>query len=146
MVSWKQSLRDGALAGSIASILSAAVLLTHRKPAAPVNAISHWVWGDPALAKDKPSWRHTAVGYLIHHAASLFWSTLHARAWGKPRSAPQAVAQAAVTAATAAFVDYKLTPHRSTPGFEHRLTRGQLTAVYVMFAVGLALGSRRFRR
>jgi hypothetical protein len=151
MSSWKQTFRDGALAGSLASILSAAVLVAagqrrSRDPAAPVNAISHWVWGDSALRKDKPTLRHTAVGYFIHHAASLFWSTLHMRAWGRPavpHDAGTVAAQAAATAAVACFVDYKLTPHRFTPGFEHRLTRGQLAAVYALFAVGLAIGSYR---
>lgn len=148
MASWKESLRDGALAGSIASVLSAAALAvagrrTNGEPAAPVNAVSHWVWGDAALRQDEPTLRHTAVGYLIHHAASLFWSTLHMRAWGKPpvpAKAGPVIAQAATTAAVACFVDFKLTPHRFTPGFQHRLDKRQLASVYVLFGVGLALG------
>ena len=136
-------MRDGALAGSLASLLSAAALVVcgqrrEREPAAPVNAISHWVWGDAALEKDRPTLRHTALGYLIHHGASLFWSTLHTRAWGPPGT--HVLPKAAATAATAAFVDYNLTPRRFTPGFEHRLTKPQLAAVYVCFALGLAIG------
>jgi hypothetical protein len=149
MNSWKQALRDGALAGSVASVLSTVALVLsgqqrERKPVAPVNATSHWVWGDPALREDRPSLRHTAVGYAIHHAASLFWSTLHMRAWGRPASPPRPgplLAQAAVTAAAACFVDYRLTPHRFTPGFEHRLGKRQLAGVYVCFALGLAAGA-----
>jgi hypothetical protein len=153
MASWKQSLRDGALAGSLASVLSAAALLAAgqrrlRRPAAPVNAISHWAWGDAALHVDRPTVRHTVLGYLIHHAASIFWSTLHVRTWGRPspqRDVKTVAVQAAATAAVACCVDYKLTPRRFTPGFEHRLTKPQLALVYAMFAVGLALGSRRAR-
>ena len=145
MVSWKHALREGALAGSLASVLSGAALVVAgqyrgRRPAAPVNAISHWVWGDPALREDEPSVRHTALGYLIHHGASLFWSTLHARAWAQ-RDVPLPV-QAAVTSAVACFVDYELTPRRFTPGFEHKLSARQLAAVYVMFGVGLAIGTQ----
>lgn len=149
MTSWNDALRDGALAGSLASLLSTAVLLAagqrqDAQPTGPVNAISHWVWGDGALSKNGASLRHTALGYLIHHAASLFWSTLHAWAFSGPRRSVRpagALAQAAATAAVACFVDYRLTPHRLTPGFEHRLTRPQLTGVYACFALGLALGT-----
>jgi hypothetical protein len=46
MSPWKQALREGAIAGSFASLVStAALLLAGRRenghPAAPVNAISH---------------------------------------------------------------------------------------------------------
>lgn len=149
MSHWKQALREGAIAGSVASMASAAALLVAGRrenghAAAPVNAISHWVWDRPALRRDRPSLRHTLVGYLVHHGASIFWATLHARAWGCRPEAKQpgpAVAGAAAAAAVACFVDYRLTPRRLTPGFEHRLSRESLAAVYVCFALGLALGS-----
>jgi hypothetical protein len=41
----------------------------------------------------------------------------------------------------ACFVDYRMTPERLTPGFEHRLSSRALLGVYACFAVGLALGS-----
>jgi hypothetical protein len=149
MSPWKQALREGTIAGSVASIASTAALLVAGRgenghAAAPVNAISHWVWDHPALRQDGPSLRHTLIGYLVHHGASIFWGTLHARAWGcrpaakKPLSA---IAGAAAAAAVACFVDYRLTPERLTPGFEHRLSRKSMMAVYACFALGLALGS-----
>jgi hypothetical protein len=149
MIPWMRALRQGAWAGSLASMLSALALAVagHRRegePFAPVNAISHWVWGDPALREDGADLRHTALGYLIHHGASLFWSTLHAQAWSgarAPRTPAHALGHAAVTAAVACFVDYRLTPRRFTPGFEHRLHRKQMAAVYGCFALGLALGT-----
>lgn len=52
-----------------------------------------------------------------------------------------AIAGAAAAAAVAYFVNYRLTPERLTPGFEHRLSRKSMTAVYACFALGLALGS-----
>ncbi|HWI84114.1 hypothetical protein [Ramlibacter sp.] len=149
MSSWKQALREGAISGSVASVLSAAALaLAGRRengaPAAPVNAISHWLWDRQALRQDGPSVRHTLAGYLIHHAASVWWGTWHAKAWGgrarAKRPAP-ALAGATAAAAVAWFVDYRMTPQRLTPGFEHRLSTGALVAVYACFAVGLALGS-----
>lgn len=146
---WKQALREGAIAGSCASVASAAALLAAGRhngqhPAAPVNAVSHWLWGDPALRRDAPSWRHTFAGYVVHHGASIFWAVLHARAWGiRPRARRPlpALAGSAVAAGLACWVDYRLTPARFTPGFEHRLSRGQMAAVYASLALGLAAGS-----
>jgi hypothetical protein len=149
MSPWKQALREGTIAGSVASVASTAALLVAGRgenghAAAPVNAISHWVWDHPALHKDRPSLRHTLIGYLVHHGASIFWGTLHARAWGCRPAAKKplpAIAGAAAAAAVACFVDYRLTPARLTPGFEHRLSRKSMMAVYACFALGLALGS-----
>jgi hypothetical protein len=149
MAAWKKALREGLVAGSVASLLStvALALAGHREnghAAAPVNAISHWLWDRQALRANRPSLRHTLAGYLIHHGASVFWGTLHALAWGcRPRAKQPgpALAGAATTAAVAYFVDYRLTPQRLTPGFEHRLSTGALVAVYACFALGLAIGS-----
>jgi hypothetical protein len=146
---WKQALREGLVAGSVASLLSTAALVLagrreNRDAAAPVNAISHWVWDRPALYRDGADLRHTVVGYVVHHAASVFWGVLHARAWGCRPEAKRpgpAFAGAATAAAVACFVDYRLTPRRLTPGFEHRLSSGALLAVYACFALGLAIGS-----
>jgi hypothetical protein len=149
MDSWNQALRDGVIAGSVASLSSTAALALaghweNGDPAAPVNAISHWLWDRRALRQNGPSLRHTLIGFLIHHSASIFWGTLHARAWGcRPRAKElgPALAVAGATAAFAYFVDYRLTPRRLTPGFEHRLSSKSMLAVYVCFALGLAAGS-----
>ncbi|MFX5839837.1 hypothetical protein ABTE60_21225, partial [Acinetobacter baumannii] len=42
--------------------------------ATATNATSHWVWGEPAMRHREPSVRHTALGYAIHHASSIFWA------------------------------------------------------------------------
>jgi hypothetical protein len=146
---WRDALREGAIAGSAAGVASAAALaLAGRRQdgaaAAPANATSQWLWGDRALREDRPSLRHTATGYLIHHGAAVFWGVLHARAWNgraqRLRPGP-ALAGAAAASAVACLVDFKLTPHRLTPGFEHRLSRGALAVVYGCFALGMAAGS-----
>jgi hypothetical protein len=153
MTTLKQALREGVVAGSVASILStlALVLAGHRQNgacAAPVNAISHWLWDRPALREDGADARHTVTGYLIHHLASIWWATWHSLAWGgRPqakRTAP-ALAGASAAAAVACFVDFKLTPRRLTPGFEHRLSTGALLGVYACFGLGLALASMAMR-
>jgi hypothetical protein len=148
MPTWKQALREGAVSGSLASVLSAAYLAWagHRRgqPAAPVNAVSHWMFGDRALHEDGASLAHTLTGYLIHHAASIFWGVLHAKAWSAREQAKEpipAVAGAVTAASIACFVDYQLTPKRLTPGFEHRLGRPEMANVYAFFALGLAIGT-----
>ncbi len=153
MTWWKRALDEAIISGSIASIASTVALAVAGRrenghPAAPVNAISHWVWDREALYKDRTTARHTLTGYLVHHGASLFWATLHARAWGDRPQATQlapALASATATAALACFVDLRLTPRRLTPGFEHRLSAKAMALVYASFAVGLAAGSMAAR-
>lgn len=142
------ALRTGLIAGTGASVLStAALMLAGRRETgsmvAPTNATSHWLWGEEALAADRPSLRHTALGYLTHHLAATFWATLYAWLFGN-RERAQAVssALAGATAASAIFcaVDYTVTPERLRPGFEHRLSKGAMAVMYGAFAIGMAAG------
>jgi hypothetical protein len=154
MSTWNAALREAAVSGSLASLLSAAALAAAGRrevadSSAPVNAPSHWLWGDRALQHRGTDLRHTASGYLIHHLASVLWALVHARALaGHPaaaRPAP-ALAAATVTAALACAVDMRLVPHRLSPGFQHQLSRPALAVVYGCFALGLAAGSLALQR
>lgn len=146
MKSWREALRAGVLSGSIASVLSAAVLAWRGQRECgscfgPTNAISHWIWGDEATLHDEPSVRHTAAGYVIHHASSMLWAVVYERLFGERadrKEAAPAIAGATAVAALACFVDYKVTPHRFEPGFEQRLSNRSLSMVYGAFGVGLA--------
>ena len=153
MKKWKLVLTQGLVAGSLASILSTAFLaLTGRRETgsalAPINAVSHWYWGDEALNRQEADLPHTAVGYVTHHSAAIFWATVYAAlASDKPalRTTQGVLLGAAATSATAYFTDFKLTPHRFTPGYEHRLSTGALVAVHAALAVGLAAGAMALR-
>jgi hypothetical protein len=152
MTTWKQAAREGVVSGSIASVLSTAYLAWAGRQrgtsAAPVNAPSHWIFGDRALRQQATSKRYTLTGFLIHHGASLFWGVLHAKAWGarpEHKKPVPAVAGAAAAAAIACVVDYRLTPDRLTPGFEHHLSRPEMTKVYGLFALGLLAGTLLMR-
>ncbi|MCB5191477.1 hypothetical protein LG198_12130 [Methylobacillus arboreus] len=114
--------------------------LENKAYAAPINAISHWIWGDDAARHDKADLRHTLVGYGIHHASATFWAIIyeHATKSRPVGNAVQLYADAAVISALACFVDYHLTPHRLRPGYEMRLSRMSLLVVYAAFALGLA--------
>ena len=147
MKPWDQAWRGGNQSGAIASLLSAAVLAQASRretgsPFACLNATSHWIWGDEAARHQAPSLSHTAAGYLIHHAASCFWGVLYERMVGErvDRLPPAAkVATGLAAAGLACLVDYRLVPHRLTPGFEFRLSRRSIAAGYLAFGLGLAL-------
>ena len=148
MTTWKQALCEGAVSGSLASISSAAYLALagnrRGQPAAPLNAVSHWFFGNRAIREGEPDPVYTVTGYVTHHVASIFWAVLHAKLWGARPQAKQplpAAAGAVAAATVASFVDYQLTPKRLTPGFEHRLGKPEMVNVYACFALGLALGS-----
>jgi hypothetical protein len=142
------ALRTGLMGGAGASLLStAALMLAGRREAgsavAPTNATSHWLWGEEALHADRPSLRHTALGFATHHLAATFWAVLYAWLFGnRPRALSIPSALAGATAASALFcaVDYTVTPERLRPGFEHRLSTGAMTVVYGALALGLAAG------
>jgi hypothetical protein len=145
-----ETLTGGLLAGT----LSTAALISRGhveqgSAAAPVNAISHWIWPVRALRRDDVSLRHTATGIVVHFLSSLFWSSafvLLRRLRARPTPGNAVLDAAAVTAA-AAVVDLQVVPERLSPGFERRLSPGSVAWVYILFGIGLAVtGSIASRR
>lgn len=111
---------------------------------AGINAVSHWAFGDADAKRDGFSARHTIVGAATQHAASVFWAAVMERLLVTRRRSPsmaRLAADAAATSALACIVDYTITPKRLTPGYELRVSKPSLAAVYVAFAAGLAIGS-----
>lgn len=137
--------------GSCASALSTLALactghLECGRALAPVNAVSHWIWGDRAIHANRAAWRHTAVGYVIHHAMSVFWAAFYEGWIGRSPSRRRpavAIAAGLAVAAAACFVDLRLTPERLTPGFERRLSPWSLALVYLAFGLALPLMTLR---
>lgn len=146
---WRKALTEGVVSGSLASVLSTCVLAAAGtrqagSAVAPINAASHWLWGDESLRADGLTLRHTLIGYLTQHAASIFWATLYSWIYGHRNDAkqlPQAVAGAIATSAIAGLVDYQLIPKRLTPGYEHRVSTGAMVATFAALAAGFALGA-----
>ncbi len=142
-----RTLRNAIVSGSFASVTSTLALLLVgvrdcRSAIAPINAVSHWIWKDKAIHQAEPSLRYSVVGYAIHHAASIFWALAFEQLALRHKHNPKpgkTVGNAAAVAALACVVDLRCTPQRLTPGFERRLDNRSLAAVYVAFAVGLAL-------
>src|SRR5688572_5630807 len=80
---WRSTLKEGAVAGTVASLTSTLVLVQRGhmdcdNAAAPINGPSQWVWGTDAAYENRGTLRHTLIGYLIHHAMSIFWGTVYA--------------------------------------------------------------------
>ncbi|AGW94316.1 MULTISPECIES: hypothetical protein [Cupriavidus] len=148
-------LRRAVVSGACASLLSSGMLacggrLDCGSASAPVNAVSHWIWGERAMHANRPSFRHTVLGYVIHHAMSVFWAVLYEGAVVS-RAAhgagnPALVMSGLAVAGLACLVDMKCTPHRLTPGFERRLSPRMLALVYLVFGLALPLGSLLVRR
>lgn len=145
---WLRAGRQALVSGTLASVLSTAVLAllgksTLGKPVAPTNATSHWLWGEQAYGEHDASLRYTGIGYATHHASAVMWATIFERWLNHTRAlrTSEIVRDAAAMTAIASFVDYQLTPPRLRPGFEQHLSRGELVGVFAAFGVGLALGA-----
>ncbi len=154
MNDWKTAVRQALVSGFTASLLSTAVMVVAGKvernaPAGPVNGPSQWVFGRSAAYRRSATLRYTLTGFVIHHLMATGWAVLHERMFGRHKQAQtpvQRLGYAAVTAAAANFVDYRLTPRRLQPGFDAQLSKKSLFAIYAAFAVGLTvyeLGRRR---
>lgn len=147
--SWGKALRNAMVSGTTASFfstISLGILGKHEldRAAAPVNGPSQWIWGRQAPFKNRFSWQYTVVGYVIHHAASVFWATFYEKyrgQWGPTESTRSLIVPAIVTTATAYVVDFYVVPKRFAPGFEQRLSKDALLIVYGIFALGLAGGA-----
>ena len=145
----KRVASDAIVSGSAASLTSAAALMAcsrlHEGSAAGgLNGPSQWLWGEAEAYTREATLRHTASGYAIHHATSIFWAVIHEAVFGGSRRAKPAIqhcAEAAVSAGTAYVVDYYLTPRRFRPGFEKHVSPKGMFAVYAAFAAGLAIAA-----
>lgn len=139
---------SGTIAAVLSSVVVAACSACEASTAfAGVNATSQWLWGQRAKRHVRPSWRYTAVGYLVHHASSLWWAGVY-EGWNLRRPAPAIVsaARAAAVATAAGMVDYTITPKRFRPGFERHISRPSIALVYAAFGLGLFAGAIAYRR
>ena len=136
-------LLNALISGTVSGIATAAAATAAARgagepAAAPLNAVSHVLWGDQAGRQDDVSLRYTATGFAMNHAACVFWAAIYealrrrvgAGALGTMASAP-------AVALLAYVVDYHLVPRRLTPGYELRLSGRSLATIYAALALSL---------
>lgn len=142
---WRAAIQRSTISGSVASVLSTAViaaLSAHHtgSPFSGTNAESHGVWGETAKEQRGLSKRYTGTGYAIHHASSIFWAYFFERSLNGQRRPADIAKNAALTAAGAAAFDYLLMPRRLQPGFEATLSSRSMVSTFISIAAGLAAG------
>lgn len=132
------------ITGTIACAATLAVVsaLGARRhgPVAPINAISHVLWGDDAAQAARSDVRHTVPAVAINEGASIFWAALYERVFGRLAENGRigcALLGGAGVAALAYLVDYHLVPRRLTPGWEYHLDGRSLAAAYGVLALSL---------
>ncbi len=135
----------GALA-SVATTWTAAACgeAEEGSPIAPLNAVSHIVWGDEAATHDEASLKYTLTGLALNAAAVTSWAAVHELLFGRAADKGNvvgAMAGGAVVSALAYVTDYAIVPERLTPGFEKRLSNRSLFGVYATLALALGVGS-----
>src|SRR5262245_28016864 len=110
------TVRTGAVAALATTFAIAACgVVELDNAAAPLNAISHIVWGDEAVAASAVSIKYTLVGLALNAGAMLFWAAIFeaAVALTPPANrAAWALFAGAVVAAAAYVVDYYVVPER----------------------------------
>lgn len=146
---WGNAIRNAVPTGTLAATLVALTAgslgkLESGRAIAPINAISHILWGDHAARRVKPSLKYTGTGLALNEVASIFWSVIYEKFFGRAArrgNVAKALAGGAVVAAAAYVTDYHLVPKRLTPGFEKRLSRRALFGVYAAMALSLGAGA-----
>lgn len=114
--------------------------------AAAINATSHIVWGDEAAEQDAVSTQYTLTGAVINVMAVVGWAAVQEASlgrWVRKGAVPRALASGAAVSALAYVTDYYVVPKRFTPGFEKRISKESLAAVYAVLALCLAAGATR---
>src|SRR5437868_4233607 len=76
------ALRGTFVSGGAAALLSLVPLIVQSRrdtgtPWSGVNAVSHWLYGKPALRAQALSGRYTLPGFVIHSLSSMLWGGLH---------------------------------------------------------------------
>lgn len=146
---WGNAIRNAVPTGTLAATLVALTAsslgkLENGRAIAPINAISHILWGDHAARRVKPSLKYTGTGLALNEAASIFWGVIYEKFFGRAArrgDVAKALAGGAAVAAAAYVTDYHVVPKRLTPGFEKRLSGRALFGVYAAMALSLGVGA-----
>jgi hypothetical protein len=146
LATWLSNTLEASVPASAATtaVVSLCGQAENGNPIAPLNAISHILWGDEAAAQDDASISYTATGVALNTAAVASWAGIYEATFG-PRArrgdTTAGLVGGAVIAAAAYVTDYYIVPRRLTPGFEKRLSPASMLAVYTTLALSLPVAS-----
>jgi hypothetical protein len=145
---------DGLWNGAVATAATTAVAglcgeIESQSVAAPLNAVSHIVWGDEAAKHSRPSAKYTIPGLLLNGAAVTSWAILQELLFDRQqqrKTLSRSLAEGAAISGLAYVTDYHAVPSRVTPGFEKRLSNRSLATIYVALAASLGIATWWRRR
>ncbi|MEK8090853.1 hypothetical protein [Thermithiobacillus plumbiphilus] len=149
MKSWQVAMKDAAISGGFAAMaVNATTAVLGRAETghalAPINAVSHVLWGDRAAEMDQASMKYTFNGLAINSGAAVFWATIYEKFFGEAadrRDLPLALLGGGLVGGMAYVVDYHLVPERLTPGYDKRLSGKSMAVLYGALALGLTIGA-----
>ncbi len=149
MRSATELIEDTLWSGAIATATTTAAAslcgqLEEGESIAPLNAISHILWGDEAATHEAASVKYTMPGVVLNAGAVTGCAGVHELLFGgrrRPKSLAGALASGAAVSALAYVTDYYIVPNRLTPGFEKRLSNQSLAGIYTTLAVSLGAAS-----
>lgn len=141
----KHTFEKGAVATTTSTLALAALgAIEDKDPAAPINAITHMLFGDEdAMNAEGIDAKHTLAGAGINAASVTMWAGVHELLFGRwSRKGPaEAIVSGAAVSALAYAVDYHVVPKRLTPGFEKKLSSRGLFTTYAVLALSFAAGA-----
>ena len=151
---WNDALRGAAVSGAIAAGTTAATVAIagardSGSAVAPINATSHIAWGESAGSVEAVDARHTLMGAALHLGACVFWASFYEKLFGRAADrgdVATGLLGGGLVAAAAYVTDYHVVPKRLTPGWEARVARRSLFAVYTVLALSLPLRGLLRRR
>ena len=132
---------------SVATMIGVVAMaaVTGKALLAPVQAISHILFGPSVLKSSRVDLMKVGFEFILNILAMIGWCSvaeLVFQVHGRPAGTlwVSALVSGAVTM-LAYFVDFRVVPKRLTPGFEHVLSRRSLYLVYLGLALAMCLGS-----
>ncbi len=147
MNTWSQTLRRAVPIAALTSLTTSltAALCGWREngnAVAPLNAISHIVWGEEAAQQEKASVRYTATGLMLNTSAMFGWALIFAKLFSarKRNRTVSSLGGGVFVSLLAYVIDYHVVPKRLTPGVEDRLSSRSLLTLYIVLALSLAIG------
>jgi hypothetical protein len=128
---------------ALASVAATAALgkAEGQSPLRPINASSHWIWGEASGQRTRADLSHTAVGAATNIGAGLLWGAVFGALVHRRRSSNvDTVRDGMAVGALAAALDYGILPRRLTPGWELALSGRSVVLAMAAMTMGLVAG------